>query len=404
MAVFDKSRINGLTIKHILGTLTDGEQAELDQFLDGEPGRRERFAERVRKSRMQPALQSYLEAEAYRMQHSTAPARRRRIRRRMVYGAALLLMAGGVFLLVQKQTPVDTAGMRTHTGQDVLPGSNKAVLTLEDGTTIDLDAAKMGTVSQQGQTRISKTDSSGVVYTAGSNNKALKPGGPLAYNIITTPRGGSYQVALADGSIAWLNAASSIRFPVSFAADRREVEITGEVFFDVKRNAAAPFRVHAADAMVEVLGTEFNIRTYNNEPAANITLLSGAVEVSQGKSVAAPGQMPGHVAAHKVRLAPGQQARLTGTGAPEVVNNADIEQAVAWRSGFFKFKNADIRSVMREVERWYDISVSYQITDYSEKYGGRISRNLTLAELLRLLEGNHIHHYKMEGKNITVLP
>ena len=392
MAVFDKSRINELTIKHMLGTLTPGEKAELDRFLDGEPDRRRRFNERVARTAMQHSLEAFLEAEKRRKRRASRRGQRLRVRRLMPYAAAVLLLAAaGIYWLKRDRLPVVPANPLVQTEQDILPGSNKAILTLDDGTRVDLNAAQLGAVSEQGQAQVIKTDSASLAYNDNSTSlSGRKPGHQLTYNVVATPRGGTYQVVLSDGSKAWLNAASSIRFPTSFAAGGRDVEVTGEVYFEVKPNAAAPFRVRANGTMVQVLGTEFNIRAYQNEPAEHITLVSGAVIVSEGKN--------------SVQLAPGQQAVLSETHAVAVVQNPDIDQAIAWRTGFFKFKNADIRTVMREVERWYDISVSYQVTDFSATYGGRISRNLKLSELLHLLEENHIHHYKMEGKQLVILP
>jgi ferric-dicitrate binding protein FerR (iron transport regulator) len=196
-------------------------------------------------------------------------------------------------------------------------------------------------------------------------------------------------VILPDGSTAWLNAASSIRFPTSFT-NKREVQTTGEVYFDIAPDAAKPFYVSSGAVNIQVLGTEFDIQNYNNEPSARVTLVTGSVKVLTGQQ-------------HRI-LSGQQQAKLTPEAPITIVGNPDISQAIAWKTGFFRFKNADIRSIMREVERWYDVEVEYHVTDNAATYGGRISRGLPLSQLLRLLQGNNIHHYKMEGRKLIILP
>jgi ferric-dicitrate binding protein FerR (iron transport regulator) len=193
---------------------------------------------------------------------------------------------------------------------------------------------------------------------------------------------------LPDGSKVWLNAASSLRYPVSFSGGERKLELRGEAYFEVASNASQPFTVITPDMKVAVLGTNFDVMAYEDEERHSTTLLSGAVMVASGD--------------RSRQLRPGEQAIATGNALTTVT--ADIEKVMAWKSGFFKFNNTDIKSLMREVSRWYDIDIVYQINDYSGDYGGRISRNLGLSELIQLLEQNGIHHYRMEGKKLIVLP
>ncbi len=383
MANIDKVRLNALTIKYLLGTLTDVERQQLDAILDENPVRRHRFEQRINKDHLRKNLQTYLEVR------NTQNTPVRILRKYLPYAAAaaalLAIVALAIFLhrrQTQKQ-PLQTDPIIAMQ-HDFQPGSNRATLTLADGTTIDLDAAKKGMISNQNNARIIKTDSGRIAYNTNKTKAAT-----LAYNIVSTPRGGTYQVTLPDGSTAWLNAASSIRFPTSFA-NKREVQTTGEVYFDIAPDAAKPFYVSSGAIDIQVLGTAFDIQNYNNEPSARVTLVTGAIKIQSGRYD---------------RILTGRQlAKLTPQTPITVIDNPDISQAIAWKTGFFRFKNADIRSIMREVERWYDVDVEYQITDNAATYGGRISRGLPLSQLLRLLQGNNIHHYKMEGRKLIILP
>ncbi len=383
----NKVRLNALTLKYLLGTLSKEESLELDALLDQDPLHRVRFMERVDPTVVRERLGQYLEAEERRTDQ-TAPGkgRVRRLRYLLIpYAAALVLVAAGIILWIMQQKPRAPVASSKTIPRDFQPGGNKAILTLADGSSIDLDSAGKGAISNQGGSRVFKAASGRIVYKDIGHSSAT-----TAYNTVTTPRGGTFLVELPDGSKAWLNTASRIRFPVSFTAATREVEMSGEVYFEVASNPSKPFRVRSASVAVQVLGTAFAVQNYSNEPAAMVTLLQGSVKVSADEQ--------DHI------LRPGQQASLSSGRSADIIDDADTEGAIAWKTGFFKFQNADIRSLMREIERWYDVEVSYQITDDPAAYGGRISRNLTLSELLRLLEGNHIHHYKMEGRKLIVLP
>jgi ferric-dicitrate binding protein FerR (iron transport regulator) len=398
MATIDTVRLNALTIKYLLGTLTEEERRELDAILEKDPVHRQRFEQRVDKVWLKKRLEDYMGAQR-RLAAPRRTASVRMLRRYLPYAAAVLLIAIG---LVWWRSP------RQHGPEAVIAmsyeipaGGNRAKLTLSDGQVIDLDSAGNGVISKQGGANIIKTGSGAIEYrtsgAAGSTGGISM--GASAYNVVSTPRGGTYQVALPDGSRAWLNAASTIRFPTAFGAGRREVAVSGEAYFDITPDAARPFYVSGGRAAVQVLGTEFDLQNYNDEPAIQVTLVNGSVRVQSRKE----GQVLSAGQQEKV-LTAGQQARLTADATISIVDQPDISQAIAWKTGFFKLKNADIRSIMREIERWYDVEVEYRITDYSMKYGGRISRGLPLSQLLRLLQENNIHHYKMEGHKLIVLP
>jgi ferric-dicitrate binding protein FerR (iron transport regulator) len=214
----------------------------------------------------------------------------------------------------------------------------------------------------------------------------------IVYNTVRVPRRATYHILLPDGTNVWLNAASTLRWPTVFSGNERLVDLTGEAYFNVAVNAGMPFHIRHRLLDVEVLGTVVNVNAYEDEKEAKVTLLQGAVRVSQDSS-----------AALGVVLKPGQQARATAAGQLVVENNADLEAAVAWTAGRFRFDHADVKSILRQLTRWYDIEVSYQ-GDIGERYfTGEFSRSKSLSDIVKLLELNHIH-CKIEGHYLIVKP
>ncbi|MBN9380658.1 MAG: FecR domain-containing protein [Chitinophagaceae bacterium] len=273
---------------------------------------------------------------------------------------------------------------------DVAPGGNKAILTLGNGTQIILDGRQDGRIARQGSTSVLKFN--GVISYSRDAGRMPAEGdaGTSLYNTITTPRGGQYELVLPDGSRVWLNSASSLRFPTAFKGTRREVELKGEGYFEIEKDAERPFAVSVNNMKVQVLGTSFNTMAYPDERTINTTLLDGAVIVAQGDM--------------QKKLEPGQQAALDSIGHRLSVRRVDIRQAIAWKTGLFEFDNTDLATVMRQVARWYDIEVIYQANPDKTLLGGSISRSLNLKEVLSLLETNGINHFKIEGKKVFVLP
>jgi transmembrane sensor len=303
--------------------------------------------------------------------------------------AAVIILAGitAVFYTV-KQKEVVTAPIAVKEQplqHDVAPGGNKAVLILADGSSIVLDSAHNGSLAQQGNTKILKLDAGQLSYKTGATVT-----GQVLYNTIATPRGGQYQVTLADGTEVWLNAASSLRFPTTFVGNERVVELTGEAYFEVAKNAALPFRVKVNNMDVQVLGTHFNIMAYNNEQSVKTTLLEGKVKVT-GNGVTQG-------------LVPGQQAvRDNSTGSLKV-KEVNTDLAVAWKNGLFRFRETNIKEVMRQVERWYNVDVEYKTSGTEQDYTGIVPRSQNVSVLLQMLELTGTVHFKVEGKKITVLP
>ena len=264
---------------------------------------------------------------------------------------------------------------------DVAPGGNKAVLTLANGRQIFLDSAHTGMLAQQGNAQIVKTDSGRLEYTIVQG----KPAG-IVYNTLMTPRGGQFKLRLPDGTDVWLNSASSIRYPTAFAEGERKVEITGEAYFEVAGDKAKPFQVKVGDMNVLVMGTHFNINAYADEGAVATTLLEGSVKVSSGNKSAT--------------LKPGQQA--VAASELTIVNNANVEQIMAWKNGYFSFNQADLRTVLRMLERWYDIDVKYPDNIPVRHFTGELSRDLTLSQVISVL-GEMDVKFKIEGKTLTVM-
>lgn len=301
----------------------------------------------------------------------------------------IFFLSTAVFLLLPKKEAAIIAHKenKIQPAIDIAPGKNNAVLTLDDGTSIVLDSAANGTLAQQGNIKVLKLNGQIAYNKTGMGNAELNP----VYNTITTARGNQYQLILADGSKVWLNAASSIRFPASFTGNERRVEITGEAYFEVAKDAKKPFRVtfnsqSGEKGEIEVLGTHFNVNAYSEEPDIKTTLLEGSVKIRKANEI----QM----------LSPGQQAKVTSKGIV-LEKTVDMQQVVAWKDGFFLFNNTDIYTLMRQVSRWYDVEVHFEGHISEEGYSGKISREVTLSKLLKVLELNDVH-VKTNGRRITI--
>ena len=301
--------------------------------------------------------------------------------------AILLVIIGSVYIfsLNNKTKPVINTITRTLK-QDVLPGGNKAFLTLSNGTNILLDSATNGLLAQQGNMNVIKLSSGQLVYKTDADNNAAPE---VSYNTMRTPRGGQYQLTLPDSTQVWLNSASSIHFPTSFSGIDRTVEITGEVYFEVAKNAAKPFTVNVNGMDVKVIGTHFNINAYNDDDVIKTTLLEGSVLVTKGKAT--------------LLLQPGNQSQLNNYGEIKLQKNADIEEAIAWKKGYFFFKNSSLQNVMRQLSRWYDVEVDYEGVIPERNFGGELSRSLNISQILQVLDKSKVH-FKIEGKKIIVKP
>ena len=306
---------------------------------------------------------------------------------RNIAAAILITMVGigGFFILDKKKQNIPVTGRRSIHNNDISPGGNKAVLTLADGSSIVLDTAQNGYVTNQSNTKIIKLNTGLLSY---KNEK--KDVGKIMYNTITTPRGGQYQLELADGTDVWLNSASSLTFPTAFPGKERRVELKGEGYFEVAKNASMPFHVTINSIDVKVLGTHFNIMGYSDEENINTTLLEGKVNVTTNEVTKS--------------LLPGKQAVLNKTTNRFEISKANISQAVAWKNGEFRFKDTGIKELMRQVGRWYDVDVEYRTSATGQYFTASLPRMQNVSALLQTLELTGTIHFKIENKKIIVLP
>jgi transmembrane sensor len=417
------NRIKGLILKVLRGEATAAEQLEVDGWLQESPENQTLFEEindPVRVGKALAKMDAFQEEAVWDRISTGSPtlypddgeegkATSSLLRpawtipRYLGAAAAVLLLLGLGTYLWKALSPRPAASVAQ--AYDVMPGTNKAILTLSNGARLILDSAKTGNLARQGNAQVVKTDSGRIAY----NLSGVRPSAKL-YNTLATPRGGQYQLTLPDGTKVWLNAASSIRYPVAFVGPERKVEVSGEVYFEIYKNASQPFKVSIPGKEdIEVLGTSFNVNAYQDEPEMKTTVLTGAVRVKAAASDSLVG-----VNTNKEKLSvvlrPGQQAQLdvgsstkSGGRRLKVSSDADVEQTVAWKNGLFQFNGASMQTVMNQLGRWYDVEVSYEGVVPEHRFVGKVSRDYRLSEVLSILQASDIHFY-IEGRQIIVKP
>lgn len=376
----DSKRIQLLVEKFIENSATSADEAEL---MDWYRSANEQDLEWLSENADESELTRLRMLAAIHQQIGHTPARRLAWRWVAAAASVLLIVSAGGYFLLHKQQPQQQ--ITQNKPVNIKPGTKKAILQLANGQQIALNEAPTGTLARQGNATVTKTADGQVTYKAENSANTTED----IYNTITTQRGGYYPLKMADGTIAILDAASSIRYPVTFNGRERRVEITGQVYFIVAHNASKPFRVTVKDQTIEDIGTEFNINAYDDEPYLRTTLVEGAVKVSKQNL--------------SVLLKPGQQALTQSELNNILVRAVDADDVVAWKNGQTSFKNEDIREIMRQVSRWYDVDIQYQGNLPDRKFVGGISRNASLSDLLKILEFNNIH-FTVEGKKIIVRP
>ena len=372
--------------KYLDGALTDAESIALFAWLKENPVEEDAQLEPLLEAEYHrsfgepPALSPAASARILnRLMESTAtpvvPLRRQWLR--YAAAAVLILAAAGTAMLVMRHR--DTTPPLA--GNLVAPAKqgNHAVLTLADGRQIQLDSAR-GNIVQSGGLKVNN-DSGQLDYEGKAGN--------MEYHTLTTPRGGQYKLLLPDGTTAWLNAGSSIRFPTAFNGKYRQVKMTGEVYFDVKQQADNPFMVDInGKATVEVLGTAFNVNAYTDEPTIRTTLLQGSVRMTH------------HV--KSAILEPGQQA-IASHDQLNVTSNTDTEMAVAWKDGLFRFDHTPLDEVLRQLARWYNVEVVYEKGVPDVPFSGEIKRDLDLKQALIVL-GSMGVHCRVDGNKLIIMP
>lgn len=306
---------------------------------------------------------------------------------RLAAAASLLICMG---IAVYQFSTQNTSKPEKSLASSIAPGGNKAFLTLSNGERIVLDNEASADIKDQNGVRISKTANGQLIYTI--VDAAESNSGKIAVlNKIETPKGGQYQVVLPDGTKVWLNSSSSLRYPASFASlKERRVELQGEAYFEVAHRDNLPFKVMTGDHEVKVLGTHFNVMAYPEEQSIRTVLLQGSVSISSGL--------------HSQKIKPGQESIVNDKSKSIRIEKADLDKTMAWRNGRFEFDNTDLPEIMRQLARWYDVTIDYRLTENPGKFGGGISKDQTLQEVLDLIAGNGICHFKIEGRKVIVLP
>lgn len=376
MQPLDEKRYNELAEKWLNGTITPEEEMEFARWYNA--GQDKEIHIPAEFAGSEEALRKRMLSAILRQKETPVVPLFRRTFVRIAAAAILLLIAGGslYYFLRQPAKQTSVAQLREYPGKNENAPGTRAVLTLADGTQVNLDATQNGAIILQGGAEVIKAGSV-LTYNKKTDNKEL------LYHTMATKRGGQYQVVLADGTRVWLNAASSIKFPTTFSGNERKVELNGEGYFEVAKNSKQPFKVVANGVEVDVLGTHFNVMAYQEEEAVKTTLLEGKVKVLTEI------------------LKPGQQAVLTHD-ARLTVHEVQPDEVIAWKNGLFRFEGADIRAVMREIERWYNISVTYEGAMNNKRVTGNLSRGTTVQEVMQMLEYTSGIKYTINGNRITI--
>ncbi|MGN6416848.1 MAG: FecR family protein [Pseudobacter sp.] len=398
----DPLRIAALLEKQLYQNLSEQELNELNSWAAGREDHLQLLSElndpslllnnaaALSRFNEEQALQRFLEKQdTIDPADIEQPARRIPIWRWAAAAAALIIIAAGSYFLVTEkpQQPEQTAAIKPL---DIEPGKKGAVLILANGSQVSLDSLKNGLVAtQSGMNAILQNGE--LVYAPGK-----EPVGEMVYNTISVPNGRVFQLSLPDGSKAWINSGSSIRYPVTFTGNQRQVEITGEAFFDVVKNRKMPFRVRVYNkAEVEVLGTQFNVNAYENEEAISTTLLEGSVKVS-ASNAGRTGETIQQL------LTPGQQLQITEKGMS--ITEPDIDKVIAWKNGLFNFEGMELKQVMKQIARWYDVEIVYRGKAPEGKFYGKISRDISLAGLIKGFEGSGVHMVIENERQLVVMP
>ncbi|MCU7549912.1 FecR domain-containing protein [Chitinophagaceae bacterium LB-8] len=398
--------ITGLIKKSWIGGLSEAEQAELDDWKNRSEANHQ-LAEEINAADIAHdllALEQYDVTSAKErifskiqglnvepVQAATPVVRIFQLKAMRWAAAAILFfaIAGTGWYLSSNRTPA-SAPVQISRAVKVVPGGNRAILTLSDGSQVILDSVANGVIGKEENVQVIKLQDGKLAYNDGSPSAA--PDSKPVYNTISTPRGGQYQVTLPDGTAVWLNSASSITFPTSFTGDERTVTITGEAYFEVAHQVQAggkrvPFVVDAMGNKTTVLGTHFNINAYADEGPVRTTLIEGSVQVSSGAVSAV--------------LRPGEQSRLGKNS--YAITQPDLEEVLAWKNGKFLFRKTDAKAIMRQISRWYDVDIHYKGDLSGILFSGSISKKDNIEKLVEILELDGRIHFELKGRDMTVM-
>ena len=386
----DAHRVAYLIAGHIRGTLTPAERRELDEWVAADERNVQLFEQLTDERNIHKALAWY--------EQTNTEKALKRVKRRIsfpgrrtpfsfwswgVAAAVLIILIVGVAIWVEKKTPTNSqqVAQTNKEVQDRAPGGSVAVLTLSDGRELLLDKTADGNIAVQGNTEIIKKDSALAYNTHPQLGIKQEP----VINTLSTPKGGMYSLILSDGTKVWLNAASSLRFPTAFTGSERNVELSGEGYFEVAKDPTRPFQVQAGNTKIQVLGTHFNVNAYADEGIIKTTLLEGSVKViSNGKE-------------HTIK--PGEEAQAGSAGIQVVP--ADEERATGWRQGNFVFHATPMKEVLGEIERWYNVEVINTAGNNSH-LNATFPRTVPLSKLIAYLQGTGAVQFKWAAGKLLV--
>lgn len=379
--------IEHLLHKYRLGTCSQEEKEQVENWYNQLQNTYNWELPQEQAQEVHDRMLAHIQSHIKDTQDSNTRTGRTVIRKLLYWSAAAVLLCTfwGIHKYKWLQKPVRSVSVAiADKPTDIKPGQTGAILTLGNGQKIVLDSVGNGLLAQQAGVHILHQNGQ-IVYT-GRAQETL-------YNTVSTPAGRIFRLLLPDGTLVWLNASSSITFPTTFRDKDRQVSFTGEAYFEVAHHSAQRFRITVGNQIVEDIGTQFNINAYNDEPAIATTLLEGAVNVSTLNSPAA----------QSVHLHPGEQAVLQSTGKIKVNSDIDINEIMAWKEGIFQFNRADIKTIMRQAARWYNIEVQYE-GEINATFSGGISRNVNASQLFHILESTDKVIFEISGNKVFVKP
>jgi len=381
-------RYQELASKWLNGTINEVEKAEFAAWYNADAGNQLPIPTAFAADETELSARILAKVKAGMGRTDFGGAEKRQLWRAIAVAASLLLSVA-IGFYAWHFSPDQAAGKQLAQ-QDIKPGGNRATLTLADGRTIDLSVEQSGIAVGDGITYL---DGSSVLGEQANEGTSEQAGGTERTHTLTTPKGGTYQITLPDGSKVWLNSASVLKYPAKFAPDRRMVELTaGEAYFEIQKSGN-PFIVKTRHQEVEVLGTQFNINAYEDEGAVRTTLVEGSVRVHLTPQ--------GSGKARTTVLVPGEQTEVSDRMVN--VRKVDTEEFTVWKAGYFYFNDADIYTVVRQLSRWYDIEVRYEIESHRDLFVGKIPRNVSLSAALDVLKKVGVN-FELRDRLLVVLP
>lgn len=388
-------RIVNLLKKYILQDISSEELVELNQWCERHPEYRTLLSELSDQSKLEQTYHQYKEPKigqslsyesVWQQIESSSPAiskrKTKQFKKWLSIAASLLVVVSCTWLLgknhffQQEQVKVNLSS--TKVGNDIVPGTTKAQLTLNTGRKINFS----GNVSDM------EVDQGKVYYTEGDRRVEFSLLN-ASVNTLIVPKGGEFKVRLPDGSLVWLNASSSLQFPSQFTGSKREVKLTGEAYFEVQKNEKQPFIVQSRQQELRVLGTSFNVKSYQDDQETTTTLVEGKVAVYTLNK------------ASSSLLLPGEEANI-GQNQHFNVHKADLNKALSWQRGEFVFNRTSVYEVMKQIARWYDVEVAYAHGMPEEYFTGQLNRSVDFEVVLRFLKESGIN-YSMNDRKITIL-